>query len=108
MEEKFEAMLTKRFAQFEVHFAILASTPMLVQGFNRFENSVLSLTQSVASVTNKISNVEQAVDGLAARVAAFKITSIEQIVGSLLARVTTLETCAASGSSALTRQMEHA
>ena len=57
MEEKFEVMLTKRLAQFEVHFAALASIPMLVQGFSRFENSVLSLTQSI--------------DGLAARVAAW-------------------------------------
>ena len=48
MEEKFEARLTERLAQFEVHFAALASIPMLVQGF---------LTQSV--------------DGLAARVAAW-------------------------------------
>ena len=30
MEENFEAMLTKRLAQFEVHFAALASIPMLV------------------------------------------------------------------------------
>ena len=61
MWEKFEAMLTKRFAQHEVLFAALASIPMLVQGFTRFENSILSLTQSVASITNNISNVEQAV-----------------------------------------------
>ena len=49
MEEKFEIMLTKRLAQYEVHFAALASIPMLVQGFSRFENSILALTQSVAS-----------------------------------------------------------
>ena len=30
-------MLTKRLAQFEVHFEALASIPMLVQGFSRFE-----------------------------------------------------------------------
>ena len=70
MEEKFEAMLTRRHAQFEVHFAALASIPMLVQGFTRFENSILSLTQSVASITNDISNVEHVVGGLAARVSA--------------------------------------
>ena len=43
MEEKFEAMLAKRFAQFEVHFAALASIPVLVQGCTGFENSILSL-----------------------------------------------------------------
>ena len=72
MEEKFEAMLTKRLAQFEVHFAALASIPMLVQGFSRFESSTLSLTQSVASIANKTPNIEQSVDGLAARVAALE------------------------------------
>ena len=73
MEEKFEAMLTRRLAQFEVHFAAaLASIPMLVQGFSRFENNIMSLTQSVASVTNNISNIEQAVGGLAARAAAWR------------------------------------
>ena len=65
-------MLTRRLAQFEVHFASLASMPMLVQGFSRLENSTLSLTQSVASITNKISNIEQSVDGVAARVAALE------------------------------------
>ena len=55
--KNFKAMLTKRCAQFEVHFAPLASIPMLVQGLTRFQNSILSLTQSVASITNNISNV---------------------------------------------------
>ena len=86
MEEKFETMLTKRLAQFEVHFAALASIPMLVQGFSRFENSLLSLTQSVASVTNKISNIEQSVDGLAARVAALEAGAASVSSGSDSAR----------------------
>ena len=34
---------------------------MLVQGFSRFENNILPLTQSVASITINISNIEQAV-----------------------------------------------
>ena len=33
IEEKFEAMLTRRLAQFEVHFAALALIPMLAQVF---------------------------------------------------------------------------
>ena len=40
MDEKIEAMLTKRFAQFEVHFAALASILMLVKGFSRFEYTI--------------------------------------------------------------------
>ena len=56
MEAKFEAILTKRLAQFQVHFEALVSIPMLVQEFNRLENSILSPAHSVASV-----------DGLAAR-----------------------------------------
>ena len=72
MEEEIEIMLTKRLAQFEVHFEALASIPMLVQGFCRFDNSILSLTQSVASITNIILNIEQSVDGLEARDAALK------------------------------------
>ena len=35
--------------------------PCSYRDFTRFENSILSLTQSVASNTNNISNVEQAV-----------------------------------------------
>ena len=50
MEAKFEAMPTKRLAQFQVHFEALVSIPMFVQEFNRLENSILSLAQSVASV----------------------------------------------------------
>ena len=82
MEEKFEVMLTKRFAQFEVHFAALASIPILVQGFTRFGNSILSLTQSVASIINNISNIEQAVGGLAARVAALEAGALTASSGS--------------------------
>ena len=66
MEEKFEIMLTKILAQFEVHFGALASIPMIVQRFSRFENSILSLTQSEASLSNNIAKIEQAVGGLAA------------------------------------------
>ena len=79
-------MLTKRVDQFEAHCAALASTPMLVQGFSRFENSILSLTQSVASITNKISNIEQSVDGLAARVAALEAGAASTSSGSGSAR----------------------
>ena len=86
MEEEFEIMLTRRLAQFEVHFAALASIPMPVQGFSRFENSILSLTQSVASITNKISNIEQSVDGLAARVAALEAGAASVSSGSGSAR----------------------
>ena len=64
--------LTSTQSQFEVHFAALASIPMPVQGFSRFENSIVSRTQLVASFINKISNIEQSVDGLAARVAALE------------------------------------
>ena len=69
VEEKFEVMVTKRLAQFEVHVAALSSIPMLVQGFTRLETNILSATQSVASITNNIFNIEQTVGGLAARVA---------------------------------------
>ena len=57
------------------HFLRLASIPVLVQGFTRFENSVLSLSQSVATITNKISSVEQVVGGLPARVAALEASA---------------------------------
>ena len=36
MEENFEAMLTKRLAQFEAHSAALASIPTLVQGLKQY------------------------------------------------------------------------
>ena len=62
MEGKIEAMLTKRHAQFEVHFAALASIPMLV-----IRKQCLV---SEASITNDISKVEHVVGGLAARVSA--------------------------------------
>ena len=62
------------------------SIPMLVQGFTRFENSILSLSQSAASVTNKISNIEKSVDGLAARVAALEDTAASVSSGSGSAR----------------------
>ena len=72
MKEKFEASLARKPSQFEAHLGALASISTLVQGFNRFENSILSLAKSVATITNKISSVEQVVGGLAARVAACK------------------------------------
>ena len=86
LEEKFEAMLTKRLAQFEVNFAALASIPMLVQGFSRFESSTLSLTQSVASIANQIMNIDQSVDGLAARVEALETNATSVSSGSGSAR----------------------
>ena len=86
MEEKFEAMLNKRLAQIEVHFAALASIPMRVQGFTRFGNRIPSLTQSLASFTNKISDIEQSVDGLAARVAALEAGAASASSGSGSAR----------------------
>ena len=64
MEERFEAILARRLSQSEVHFGALASIPMLVQGFTSFENSILSLTQSMATITNIVSSVEQVVGGL--------------------------------------------
>ena len=72
IEERMEAILARKFSQIE---ASLASTPVLVQGFTRFENSVLSLTQSVATITNKSANVEQVVDSLAARVVALETSA---------------------------------
>ena len=86
MEEKFEAILAKIFSRFEIHLGALASIPMLVQGFTRFENSILSHTQSVASITHNISNIEQAVGGLAARVAALEAGAASGLSGSGWAR----------------------
>ena len=54
MEDKIEAILAKRFAQFDINLGALASIPMFVQGFSRFENSILPLSQSVATIANKI------------------------------------------------------
>ena len=82
MEANFEVMLTKRLAHFQIHFAALVSIPMLVQGFTRFENTILSLAQSVAYITNKISNVDQAVDGVAVRVAALEVGAASASSGS--------------------------
>ena len=69
---KIEAIFAKICAQFDMHLGALASIPMLVQGFTRFENSILSPTQSVTTITNNIASVEQVVGGLAARVAALE------------------------------------
>ena len=65
-----------------VHFAALASIPMLAHGFTIFENNTLSLTQSVASTTNNILNVEQTVGALAARVAALEAGAASASSGS--------------------------
>ena len=56
----------------EIHLGALASISMLVHGFSRFENSIQSLSQSVATITTQIASVEQVVGGLAARVAALE------------------------------------
>ena len=75
MEEKFEAF-AKKVDQFDLYLKSLAPIPMLVQGFTRFENSILSLTQSLATITNNIASVEQVVGGLAARVAALEAGAV--------------------------------
>ena len=69
----------RRFSQ-----ARLASISIFVQGFTRFESSILSLTQSAVTITNKIANVEQVVDILAARVVALETSaaSASSISGS--------------------------
>ena len=51
IEERIDAILARRFSQIE---ATLAAIPMFVQGFTRFENTVLSLTQSAAAITEKL------------------------------------------------------
>ena len=59
---------------------IYLQLPLFIQHAARIENCVQTLAQTVAAQTTKITN-------------------IDQIVGSLVARVTSLETNAASGSS---------
>ena len=76
IEERIEAILARRFSQIE---ASLAEIPMFVQGFTRFENTVLSLTQSAAAITEKIASVEQVVGGLTARVAALETSAVSAL-----------------------------
>ena len=47
MEERFEAILARKLSQIEASLGALASIRMLVQGFTRFENSILSLDTCV-------------------------------------------------------------
>ena len=81
IEERIEAILARQFSQIE---ASLASIHMLDQGFTRFDNGILSLAQSEATITNKIANVEQVVHCLAARVVALETSaaSASSISGS--------------------------
>ena len=49
-----------RFDQLDIHLgALWHRSPMLVQDFSRFENSIRSLSQSVATITTQIASVEQ-------------------------------------------------
>ena len=76
-------MLTKRFDQFEVHVAALASILMLVQGFTRFENNILSLHPNQWHLLQTtFQTFEQVVGGLAARAAALEAGAASASSGS--------------------------
>ena len=76
-EEKLEAITFFNYLLSSIEISQrLPSILMLVQGFSRFESSIQSLSQSVATITPKIASVEQIVGGLAARVAALEARAI--------------------------------
>ena len=63
----------------------LAQMPLFLQSVSRFENCVHMLSQSMAAIRTKVTNMQQVVGGLAARVAALEASAVSasSVSGSL-------------------------
>ena len=72
MEDKIEAILAKRFAQFDINLGALASIPMFVQASPDLKTVSCHSHNQWRPLQTRFASVEQVVGGLAARVAALE------------------------------------